>query len=168
MDKNTLTNKIAAWLDVFLRSKFTATHEILEVIAPETSLSKLPNEHIKSCDNYSSWEFTPDILGILKNKNSGHIELVLANRSVSALGLSEIGEILLYSKLVNSKLSFLVSLNGVSNEVNILLLEDAIRHRLLNYGTENEIIIFSWDEKKDMINPNSIIPLDKRKFLLSR
>jgi hypothetical protein len=83
------------------------------------------------------------------------------------LSLREIGEIHAYSKLIGSKLSLLVSLNGLSNEVNIILIEDDFRNRLLNYAPGKKIIIFSWDEKNDGINPNSIIPLDKKDFLLS-
>lgn len=167
MKKKELSSNLLIWLKKFLSDKFSSTHEVLEVFMPTSNLSKLPNKHIKSCENYSAWEFTPDILGILKNKTNGKIELVLMNRSVSALSLKEIGEIYIYSKLVNSKLSFLVSLNGVSSEVGLLLLEDEIRNRLLIYGNQNEIIVFSWDEKNKCINPNSIIPIGKRDFLLS-
>jgi hypothetical protein len=165
MEKQELSNKIMVWLEGFLRIKFGKTHDILEVLVPESNLSKLPNEYIKSCENYSAWEFTPDVLAILRNKETGAIELVLASRSISALSLKEVGEIYTYSKLINSKLSFLVSLNGVSNEVNILLLEDEIKKRLLNYGNSGGIIIFSWDEKNNGVDLNSIIPLDRKTFL---
>lgn len=167
MEKRELSNKIAKWLKTFLHDKFSSTHDVLEVIIPESNLSKLPNKYIKSCNNYSVWEFIPDVLGILKNKINGEIELVLVNRSTEALSLKEIGEIYTYSKLVNSKLSFLVSSNGVSNEVGLLLLEDEIRNRLLRYSDGKEIIIFSWDKENNRINPNSILPLDKRGYLLS-
>jgi hypothetical protein len=167
MEKSELTHKIAKWLEVFLTKKLSNSHEILDIIIPESNLSKLPNKYIKSCNNYSSWEFKSDVLGILKNKKTNKIELVLVNRSTSALSLKEIGEIYCYSKLVDSIQSFLVSLNGVSNEVNILLLEDTTRNRLLNYNDDRKIIIFSWDEKNDGINPNSIIPIDKKNLLLN-
>lgn len=167
MEKPELTHKIAKWLEVFLIKKLSNSHEILDIIIPESNLSKLPNKYIKSCNNYSSWEFKPDILVILKNKKTDKIELILINRSISALSLKEIGEIYCYSKLVNSIQSFLISLNGVSNEVNILLLEDATRNRLLNYSSNGGIIIFSWDEKNNGINHNSIIPIDKKSFLLN-
>lgn len=167
MEKQELSNQIAEWLRDFLSRRFGSTHEILDIQIPQSNLAKLPNKHIKSCENYSAWEFIPDVLGILKNKTTNAIEMILANRSISALSLKEIGEIHAYSKLVNSKLSFLVSLNGVSNEVSVLLLEDQIRKRLLNYGGNNEIIIFSWDEKSHGIDPNSVIPLDQKEFLLN-
>jgi len=167
LDKQTFTKRIANWLGYFLQKKFSGAYEILEILIPQSHLSKLPNKYIKSCKNYSAWEFKADVLGILKNKKNNQIELALVNRSTSALSLKEIGEIYCYSKLVNSKLSFLVSLNGISNEVALLLLDDEIRKRLLNYSEDKEVLIFSWDEVIDGINPNSIIPLNKKDFLLN-
>ncbi len=166
MDKNDLDQKIAKWLKNFLTKKLSPSHELLEVIIPESNLSKLADGNIKSRSDYSAWEFKPDVVAVLKNKSNGKIELVLVNRSLSALSLKEIGELYCYSKLVNAKLSFLVSLNGVSNEVSVLLLENEIRQRLLHYGDGNEIIIFSWNEKDDEVDANSVIPLDKKGFLL--
>jgi hypothetical protein len=57
-------------------------------------------------------------------------------------------------------------LNGVSNEVNILLLEDAIRDRVLKYG-DKSIIVFGWDEKNDRLNSDSVIPFSKKDFIVN-
>ncbi len=164
MDKLTFTKALRDWLEEFLKRKYSSTHDILEIIIPETSLSKLNNDHIKQLPNYSSWEFKPDVLGILKEKSSGKLELVLLNRSTSALSLKEIGEINCYARLTGSFLAFVSSLNGVSNEVNILLLEDTIRNRVLKYDN-NAVIVFGWDEKNNRINKDSIIPFEKKDFL---
>jgi len=43
MDKQELSNQIAAWLKIFLLVKFSKTHDVLEVLIPESNLSKLPN-----------------------------------------------------------------------------------------------------------------------------
>lgn len=165
MDKKILSLSIKKWLGKFLEQKYSEGYDIIDVIIPESNLSKLPISSIKSCENYSSWEFKPDVLGILKNKKNSKIELVLVNRSTSSLSLKEIGEIYCYSKLVNAKISFLISPNGVSNEVNILLVDEKIRNKLLNYSLDNEIIICSWDENKEGINEDLVIPLDKKGFI---
>lgn len=164
MEKQELTEKIAKWLKSFLSKKFVETHDVLDVIIPESNLSKIQNGSIKLCKNYSSWEFKPDVFAILKNKKTQDIELVLVNRSIGSISLKEIGELYCYSKLADSKLSLLVSLNGVSNEVGILLLDENIKKRLLNYGDGKEIIILSWDKNKDDINRNLIIPFEKKSF----
>ena len=165
MDKQVFTKNLRDWLEVFLAKRFSSTHDIVLVSVPDTSLSKLNNEHIKQIPNYSSWEFKPDILGILKEKSSSKLELVLLNRSTSALSLKELGEINCYGKLTGAFLAFIASLNGVSNEVNILLLENSIRDRVLKYDEGKSIIVFGWDEKNNRINKDSIIPFEKKDFL---
>lgn len=167
MEKQEFTEKIAKWLELFLSKKFAESHDVLEVIIPESNLSKIQNGSIKLCQNYSAWEFKPDVFGILKNKKTGEIELVLVNRSTSSISLKEIGELYSYSKLANSKLSLLFSVNGVSNEVGILLLDNEIKKRLLNYGDGKEIVILSWDETKNNINPNSIIPFERKSLFIN-
>ena len=165
MDKNEFTKKLQSWLITFLTKKFGDNNEIVDVIIPGVYLSKLNNELIKSLPNYSIWDFKPDILGILKNKDTKEINLVFINRSTSALSLKEIGELQCYARLANTKLALLVSLSGISNEVNILLLEKDIRKRLLNYGDDKDIIVFSWDIQVDGVDFNSVMPLKKRDYL---
>ena len=165
MDKNQFTKILKDWLENFLENEVFSTYEILEVIIPESSISKLNNEYIKQIPNYSSWEFKPDILGILKEKSTGKLELVLLNRSTSALSLKEIGEINCYARLTDAYMAFVASLNAVSSEVNILLLEDAIRNRVLNYSKNKNIIIFGWDEKNNRINKDSVIPFEQKSFI---
>lgn len=167
MDKQIFTNILRDWLEDFLTKKFSLSHEIILVTIPNTSLSKINNEYIKQITNYSSWEFKPDILGIIKEKKSGKLELVLLNRSTSALSLKELGEMNCYARLTGSILAIVASLNGVSNEVNILLLEDSIRNRVLNYGSDKSLIVIGWDEKNNRINKDSIIPFEQRDFLTS-
>jgi hypothetical protein len=166
MEKQEFTIKLCNWLKNFLQKRFSENYEILDVLAPPSSLSKLNNDHIKQLANYSSWDFKPDVLGILKEKKSGRLELVLLNRSTSALSLKEIGEINCYARLTDAFLVFVSSLNGVSNEVNILLLEDAIRDRVLKYG-DKSIIVFGWDEKNDRLNSDSVIPFSKKDFIVN-
>ncbi len=165
MDKNEFTKKLQRWLITFLTRKFSDNYEIVDIIIPDVYLSKLNNELIKSLPNYSIWDFKPDILGILKNKETKEINLVFVNRSTSALSLKEIGELQCYARLANTKLALLVSLSGISNEVNILLLENDIRKRLLNYGDDKDIIVFSWDIQIDGVDFNSVMPLEKRDYL---
>lgn len=167
MDKKHLTKLLFKWLEEFLHKKFSVTHEILLINIPETSLSKINNDLIKQIPDYSAWEFKPDIFAIIKDKNTGKLELVLLNRSTSALSLRELGEMNCYAKLTGAILSIVMSPNGVSNEVNILLLEDIIRGRILNYGNNQSVIIIGWDEKNNQINKDSIIPFEKKDFILN-
>ena len=166
MDKNQFTNKLQEWLINFLKQKFNEEYEILDVIIPESHLSKINNNFLKSIKNYSAWDFNPDVLGIIKNKHTKEIKLIFLNRTTSAISLKEIGELYCYARLANVALAFLVSTSGVSSEVNILLIENNVRDRLLNYGNEKPIIIFSWNEQTNIIDSNSILPLEMRDYLI--
>ena len=165
MDKHIFTETLKDWLDEFLKSHISDTFDTLETFIPQSNLAKLNNEYLKQVPNYSSWDFSPDVLSIIQNKNTKEIKLVLLNRSVSTLSLKEIGEINLYAKLVDAELAFLVSTNGSSNEVNLLLLEDSVQKRLLNYADDKRLIIFSWQENGG-VDPKSIMPLNAKEFLL--
>lgn len=166
MEKNDFTERMGQWLESFLKRRLASTHAVLEVLAPTSSLAKLNNEHIKELQNYSSWDFKPDILGIIQDKKTNQKEIVLLNRSTSALSLKEIGEINCYARLTKASLVFLASTRGLSSEVNILLLDDDIRKRVLQLNDGGEITIFAWDEGSDSINQNSIVPFAKKDFLL--
>ena len=72
-----------------------------------------------------------------------------------------------YAKLTGAILAIVASTNGVSNEVNILLLEDQIRQRVLNYGEDRNIIVIGWDEKNNRVNKDSVIPFEKKDFEIS-
>jgi len=167
MDKKEFTNILRDWLKNFLERKVSSTHDILEIMVPESNLSKINSEQIKQISNYSSWEFKPDVLAILKDKSSGKLELVILNRSISALSLKEIGKINCYARLTGAYMALLASTNAVSNEVNILLLEDSIKNRVLGYEEDKQVIVFGWDEKNNRINTDSIIPFEQKDFLNS-
>ncbi|MES2213342.1 MAG: hypothetical protein V4473_00700 [Patescibacteria group bacterium] len=165
MDKQIFTKNLREWLEEFLTKKFSSEYDIEAVLIPETSLSKMNHESIKQIPNYSAFEFKPDVLGVLKEKKSGKLELVLLNRSTSALSLKELGEMNCYARLTGAFLAMVASLNGVSNEVSILLLEDSIRSRVLKYDESRSLLVFGWDEKNNRINKDSIIPFEQKDFL---
>lgn len=166
MEKNEFTEQMRVWLEAMLKTKLSDSYATLEVITPTAVLSKLANEYLKSMPNYSSWDFRPDVVAIVLNKKTNEKQLILLNRSLSALSLKEIGEISCYARLTNAPMAFLASTRGLSSEVNILLLDDAIRNRVLKLRSGEDIIIFAWNEKSGAINPNSIIPLHAKDFLI--
>jgi len=163
MDKLEFSQKILIWLKNKIQKELSGSYKLLDIFIPESSLSKLPNKTIKSLPGYSSWDFKPDIIAILKNKNTDKIEFIIVNRSISAISLKEIGELYCYSKILKPTASFLFSLNGVSSEVNILLLEEKIKNNLLKFKDKKIITILTWNKKRNDIILDSIIPFEKRK-----
>jgi len=164
MDKNQLSDVLEAWLPKFISNNFGNQYEVLEVIRSPQQLSRLNNSYIKNLQNYSSWEFKPDVLGILKNKTDSTISLALINRTTSGISLKEIGELHCYAKLAKAEFAFLVSTSGVSNEVNILLVDKLIRTRVLGYENNKSICLFSWNEEDDRPNKDSVLPIEMRNF----
>ena len=106
MDKDELSRRIKDWLTHFFNDNYKDTYSLLDVIIDPTVLSRINNKHIKSLANHSSWEFSPDILGIIENKLNKDIGIVFINRTVSSISLKEIGELFLYSKLAKVEFSF--------------------------------------------------------------
>ena len=150
----------------------------MPVVETEFSIEKGKDIFIKlwSSDNRPDAIISSSIqltLGILLQtklydvKIPHKLELIILNRSTSALSLKEIGEINCYARLTGAYMAFLTSLNAVSNEVSILLLDDTIKNRVLDYGKDKKIIVFGWDEKNNQINKDSVIPFEQKDFLSS-
>ena len=160
--KPEFTDVMKSWLEKYLRGQYSKDYHIC-VLIPNSHLSKIAIDDVKKIDNYSSFEFAPDILGLLIPKISTEKpKLIFMNRSVSAISLKEIGELYCYSKLANPFLAFIVSPKGLSNEVNFLLLNKGIEKNLLNYYDDKFIITFRWDENAKKIDKKSIFPIEKQ------
>ena len=56
MSKEQFTKVLSVWLKGFLASKFPS-FELEEVIIPDSNVSNLNNNTIKSMPGYSSWDF---------------------------------------------------------------------------------------------------------------
>ncbi len=139
-EKEKYTLIVRNWLEKFLKEKYSKTNNI-EIITLKSNISKSTNNFIRKIINYSLMDFSPDMIGILESKTKKDIKIILLNRSIAPISVKEIGEMNLYSKLINSEMSFIVSSKGLPNEVNSLLLNDSIESSLLNYGNDRSIII---------------------------
>jgi len=156
--KDKYTKLARRWLEFFLIKHYAKTHDI-KVIIPRGNLSKIDLVEIKRYPNYSLMDFSSDVVGIITSKKTKKIGLVLLNRSTNAISVKEIGEMNLYSKIVNPEMAFIVSLKGLPNEVNNLLLNEEICSSLLGYGNK-KIIILKLDDK-GKVDSKTIFP---RKF----
>lgn len=131
--KEILSQQLNIWLENYLKQKYTNYN--VEVFIPQNYISKIPNDNIKKIPNYSSFDFKPDVIGILSSKSdSNDIKLVFVNRSTSALSLKEIGEILCYSRIAQPVESFLISPKALANEVNLILLDKSKQNNILSYN----------------------------------
>jgi hypothetical protein len=153
LTKDQYTENIKKWLENFLIKNYSKNYNI-EVIIPNGNLSKISNNSLKKVQNYSLLDFSPDILGILTSKKDKEVKLVLINRSISPISVKEIGEMNIYSHIINPEVAFIISLKGLPNEVNSLLLNDNICSSLLKYHNK-EIIILKIDENGKVDNKST-------------
>lgn len=164
LTKPEYTKIMKIWLESYLKKKYSKEYDI-EVLIPTSNLSKLSNHSLKQIPEYSSFDFNPDLLGILINKNNKKVELVFLNRSISAISLQEIGECICYCRLANPLEAFISSPKGLPTEVNLLLLNDEIQKRLLKYTADSSITIFKWDENSKKVDLKSIFPQKMKKVM---
>ncbi len=160
MDKSQFTDIMKYWLENYLQDKYRESYHV-SIVIPSSNISKLPDKEIKdTVENYSSFEFYPDILGILKHKTiTNKVELVFLNRSITSISLKEIGEIQCYCRIADPLEAFIVSSKGLPQEINMLLLDEVISTSLLKYSSNKFINAFTWDLTKGGIDLLSIFPL---------
>lgn len=161
MDKQEYTLFLSKWLKEFLSKKYLDCE--IEIIIPKSNISKITGDSIKKLKDYSLMDFSPDIIGIIKPNKKGEIKFVLLNRSISPISVKEIGEMNLYSKIIEPELAFIISLKGLPNEVNSLLLNSSTEESLLNYSESKSIIIFRLNEK-GLIDKKTIFPREFKDF----
>jgi|APSaa5957512535_1039671.scaffolds.fasta_scaffold32281_2 hypothetical protein len=158
-EKNHLTDELKDWLENYLKKNFLVTHNI-SVEITTTNLNILQNEKISTLTNVNLMTFHPDILGILEHKKSKKVELVFIFRDTSTIGFTMIGEILLYSRLVNPKIVMMVSTKNLSDRV-----DEWINHKnkydVIRFHNK-KIIIFKWDSKTLSPDKYSITPIEAR------
>jgi len=152
LSKPQLTIKLEKWLKNYIKSNLSSKYELLDLITPETTLAKINSDLIKNLVNYSAWEFTPDLLAIVKEKSSHDIKLIMVSRYTSSVSLRDIGAAYTFAKLTKAPIYFIISTKGVSNEVNILLVDDNIRKRLLKVNQNVNVFIGTYKEDSDTID----------------
>jgi hypothetical protein len=161
MDKHQFTKELVSWLKQFLEIKYRNEYSAIEVIAPDRDLKRLNHPDLRNIEGSHAWEFTPDIIAILKGNQT---RIVLVNRSINAISLKEIGEMYCYAQLSNPLLAMVISPKAASSEVNGILLDKLMQQQILTYDNDNQIMVLGWSEDNKKIELNSVIPLEKKNF----
>lgn len=161
MDKNQLTKDLAVWLKRLLTQKYGKQYSQIEVITPDRDLKRLNHPDLRTLEGSHAWEFTPDVVGILKGNDT---RIVLLNRSSSAISLKEIGEMYCYAQLANPLHAIVISPKAASSEVNGILLDKMMQEQILAYDEDNQILVLGWNTSDKNIELNSVIPLEMKNF----
>lgn len=165
MNKIQLSKAAVSWLSSFLSDYYGNSVDEFRIYENPTTLSKLSDDALKRVEGYTNFDFAPDILGVVELVD-GTVELILVNRTSSAISLKEIGEIHLYSKVVKPRFAMIVSSKGLPSEVQLILFNADMQQRLLYYDNERSPIMLFKMESNSSINELSIFPAESREILL--
>lgn len=100
------------------------------------------DRNIEYYDLYQSikdFNFSTNIIIIVKNKIKSSFDFILISRSIAAINLRSIGEIKAEALISNPLKSLIFGTSGCSTDLNILLIDDNINKRLL-YEDDHKII----------------------------
>lgn len=147
---------VCKWFKNFLRRHYKNAMIIVE----DTSTKVLSrwlfekNYHIYF-DDYQTYEIQVDIVGLIKERKN--TSLAFIECKLKKITLRDISQLLGYSKVAIPSFSIILSPKGVSRSMN-LLLNISRRNDILYYTANRHIIIGRWDERKQEVDPSSIIP----------
>lgn len=166
MNKLELNQQVISWLHNYVENKLLNSHVIVEIFCPSRALSHENNPNLKKIHEFNTWEFKPDIVGILRSKVGNTFDVIFINTCSNSTSLRQIGEQRVYSLVAKPLLSMVISEKGSSNDVSLLMLEEEIRERSLTYDTDKTIYVVGWDEESSRPHPDKIIPLERKKDLI--
>jgi hypothetical protein len=160
MSEELLYKPISDWLFQFLKYRYKR----FEIIVEDTHKIRLSdflfkrNIH-KFFPAYKVYDIKVDITGVILNSNSGR--LVFVECKTKQIKLLDVGQLLGYSLVARPIYSFLISPQGISAPL-FLLIKNYGRYDILGYSVDKrkdrKIILCQWDESKKDINWNNIIP----------
>ena len=150
-------SRIAEWFCQYLTSLFQDF--TVESCSDSTKhLSGYSETLLKGFPESSFWDFKTDVFAVLSDK-SGIKKLALLNFSKKTLGLTELGELHVYSKLCSPIFALQLSERGLSRDLYSLLMDPNIEARLLSYGGLNRIVVAQWDAERHFAIPGSCFPI---------
>lgn len=147
---------IREWFERFLKDR----HKRSRVEAHDTHKINLSNflqnsEIHKFFPEFSSYDIKVDITGVILSTKSA--KLAFVECKIKAVTLRDLGQLLGYSRVAKPDYSFLISPEGISAPLNILL-QTFGRYDVLEYGDNLRIKIAKWNMKKMEIDSNSLLP----------
>ncbi|HEX2915518.1 MAG TPA: hypothetical protein VH186_32460 [Chloroflexia bacterium] len=152
---------MALWLKKYLESRYRGSR--IEVF--DTSQKSL--SYFISANNFgsylppewNSWDIHVDITGFILNGNTA--ELAFIEAKVGELSLSELSQLLGYSRVAHPLHSFLLSPKGCSGSLTSLLVsynrKDVLIYQERKGFTNRTISIATWDTSTNSINHASLI-----------
>ena len=159
MNKTEFENNIKSWITSFVKSdrgiSFIRMYE-------KTNISRLNDSVMNNIPESYLCDFVCDFCIVVKDSKNKY-QLILVNRYLKSIGITDIGEMSIYAKLSKPLYAFMISAKGHSSEINNIVTNDDIIKPIFNYDDEKNIILFSLN---DGVSRDSVLPLYVRSSFL--
>lgn len=155
---------VLAWLMKFLQERHPEL-SIKSYDSSQRSLAKLIQDeglHAGLPSQWVSWDIQVDIAAFLLSESQTELAFVECKNKPTTL--SDLSQLLGYSRVANPQYSFLLSPAGKSDFL-VTLLQTFARHDVLKYDypageTSRAIVVADWIPESDSIDWNTIIAHD--------
>ena len=156
MNKIEFENNIKSWITSFIDSdkRISLVH-----IYEKKNISKLNDEVINNITESYLCDFVCDFCIVVKDSKNKY-QLILINRYLKSIGITDIGEMSIYAKLSKPLYAFMISTKGHSSEINNIVTSNNVIKPIFNYDNEKNIILFSLN---DGVSRDSVLPLYVRR-----
>jgi hypothetical protein len=152
MTKTEFENKIQDWATNFINSDPDLT--LVEIFKSQ-NISRVSHPILDVMPASKICDFICDFVFLVKQKEVGY-QLILLNRYVKSIGIKDIGEMLVYSKIANPIYAFLISDRGHSTEINNILVNEVMSVPLFRYAEGKNLVLFAL---KDKVKRESLLPV---------
>ena len=161
MTKIDFEYSIEKWITKFMEYDYELT--LIEIFRNE-NISKIAHPILNQMQQAQLCDFKCDFIVLIEHVHYGR-QLVFINRFTRSIGLTDIGEMLIYSQLAKPLYAFLVSNKGHSKEINSMLVNDEISSRLFGYDSDKSIILFAL---REAVSRESVLPLYMRDWFYEK
>jgi hypothetical protein len=164
-----MTEKQYTILEIVKRvSEFAIPHPVrVQVFAGDSQLRSYKDSHLAGIADARHWEFSVDYFATLQGVDDETKEVVLINEAKATLGLTEIGELHVLSRLARAPFSLQIAEKGLSRDLYSLLLRLEVENRLLKYG-QSHILIYAGKSLEDQVSDEAFFPPTRFEDFASR
>jgi len=154
--ENYLYPSVQKWLSQYLKDRYKRS-KIEAYDTHKISLARfLQNKGLqKYFTELNSFDIKVDITGVILSKRE--INLAFVECKIKPITLRDVGQILGYSRVARPIYSFIISPNGISSPLSILL-QTFGRYDVLEYSGNKRIKIAKWSFDRDEIILDTLLP----------
>jgi len=118
--------------------------DIISVFKPARQLKFIADQELRGVRDAESWEFKPDWVVVLKDRQNSEKEVAFLNVSKGTLGLTELGELRVMALLAQPRIAIQLAPLGLSRDLYSVWLDAEIQDRIANFGkSKMQVATFS-------------------------